>query len=225
MRNFENIAFDGRKIKIDFLIVGHPRSGTGYMSKLFTSMGYQVGHETIGPHGTSCWTFATDSANYLFGAPGPGERGIKNTTRKNLDYKYLIHCIRNPFDTINSVYQTENNGNSDKFRMIHAKPKIVYKNDLEKTILSVIRWNEMIEKIGPVAVFKVEDCENQVFNFLTQSGYKPIKKESVSKNYNTREKSSSNKLSVLDYKNVSKEVLDELDAYCTKYGYKNILNA
>jgi hypothetical protein len=55
---------------LDFIIVGCCRSGTGYMSALFTACGYDVGHERLGKHGISSWCWAvTDTTTPGSGLP------------------------------------------------------------------------------------------------------------------------------------------------------------
>ena len=217
---------------IDFMILGHPRSGTGYIAKLFSSLGVEIGHEGIGKHGVSCWTFVAEKANHLHG--GSGKMGkIAKVSRQDFNYKHLVHIIRNPFDVINSVYYTESVPYSQVFRLLHALPRIStdfrvkkkeHKENLSDSILSVVRWNNMIESMNPDALFKVESCEEEVTEFLEAQGYK-LKKEKVfgNKHYNTRKASSENKLKISDYDCIEPEVLEELNTYCQKHNYKNIL--
>ena len=91
------------KIKRDFLVAGHPRTGTGYMSSLFRSAGIEVGHEWIGNSGISCWMFATPDGNY---ADGP-RKDIKNKSRKDFEFKYIIHNVKNPFTSMSSIVNVE----------------------------------------------------------------------------------------------------------------------
>jgi hypothetical protein len=214
------------KIKTDFLILGHPRSGTGYISKLFSGYGIKIGHECIDDHGISCWTFATKSANHFYGVPkNESQKKIKGISRQDLNYNHLIQNVRNPFDTINSVYHTESISNSHIFRMLHCQPIIDENLDmLSKTILSTVRWNKMIESLSPDIVFKVEDCESEVKEYLNSLNFNMIDNVFDNKKYNSREKSSIYKLTPEDYSSVPTYVLNELDEYCMKYNYKNILN-
>lgn len=213
-----------QKIPVDFLILGHPRSGTGYISKLFSGYGIHIGHECIGKNGISCWTFATLNCNHFYGRPNVGEQGINKTCRQDLTYKHLIQNIRNPFDVINSVYFTESSSFSHAFRMMNAVPKIDEDLDLlSQTILSVVRWNEMIQELNPEKVFKVESCEAEVSTYLQSLGYNLSTNLFTDKLYNTRKKSQKQRLSISDYEKVPAAVLQELDKHCCKYRYDNIL--
>tara|TARA_Y100000389_G_scaffold95188_1_gene91843 strand:+ start:1088 stop:1795 length:708 start_codon:yes stop_codon:yes gene_type:complete len=213
------------KFNVDFLILGHPRSGTGYISKLFSGYGIKIGHECIDEHGISCWTFVTPNCNHFNGVPKKGQRSIKGITRQDIEYKHLVHNVRNPFDVINSIYQTEANTHSQIFRLFHAEPKIDENLDtLSQTILSVTRWNKMIEQLNPEVVFKVEDCEECVKDYLVNNlNYKTEGVVFENKSYNTRKKSREQKLTKEDYANVPQYVLDELNEYCERYNYTNIL--
>ena len=66
------------------LVAGHPRSGTGYMAQLLSSMGLQVGHEVVREHGISHWQFAqkTDKVPYRI------KRG-----RNCFKFTHVIHVI------------------------------------------------------------------------------------------------------------------------------------
>lgn len=213
------------KIPIDFLILGHPRSGTGYISKLFTSYGVNIGHETIDEHGISCWTFVTLNCNHFNGVPkSKSQKSIKGIARQDLKYRHLVHNVRNPFDVINSIYQTEANTHSQVFRLLHAVPKIDSNLDtLSQTILSVTRWNKMISELKPEIIFKVEDCAEEVKDYLEKLKFSVADSLFMDTQYNTRKKSKSNKLTIDDYKDVPAYILKELDEYCKTYGYKNIL--
>lgn len=226
-RPISNLPKNKKNHNLDFLILGHPRSGTGYMYKLFNSLGFDIKHEMIGKDGMSCWTFAADKANHLFGADG----SIINISRQDIIFKHLIHNVRNPFDVINSVYFTEARTHSQVFRLYHATPSITtnleVKNKsnsdvLNETILSVIRWNRMIEKLNPNLTVKVEDCDNEVIEYLKNNSYKVNDYIKIDKKYNTR-KGSINKLKVEDYNKVPESTLEELNKFCEDYNYKNIL--
>lgn len=214
-------------IEVDFLILGHPRSGTGYISKLFSGYGIKIGHECIDKHGISCWTFVTPDCNHLNGSFKNDQRPISGITRQDVSYKHLIHNVRNPFDVINSIYQTESKSYSQAFRLFHAVPKIDKNLDmLSQIILSVTRWNKMITALKPEITFKVEDCEVAVKEYLINDlNYKVSETIFHNKNYNTREQSNKNKLTREDYKNVPSYVLDELNEYCEMYNYtKELIN-
>jgi len=45
-------------MSIQIILVGHPRFGSGYISKLFRSMGIDIGYYKYGKDGVSSWLLA-----------------------------------------------------------------------------------------------------------------------------------------------------------------------
>ena len=209
-------------IKRKILVVGHPRTGTGYMSALLTSAGLDVGHERIGKDGISCWLFATEDDNYACGAMGD----IKGKTRKNFEFDYIIHNVKNPFTCMSSIVNVEDAAP----RSYQYRRKHVYINDngtrLEKAVQSFLGWHELIEKkIKADCVIQVENAPEQLAGFLIRSGIlKSVSYQSMpSEKYNTRRDDK-------NYKEIEQQEWDllpvglklKLDAFCEKYGYDKI---
>jgi LPS sulfotransferase NodH len=150
-------------IKRKILVVGHPRTGTGYMSKLLSSTGLEIGHEWIGRDGMSCWMFATEDGNYT-----PGPRGdINGLSRKDFEFQHIIHLVKNPYTSMSSIVNVENAARlSYQFRK-----KYVYINDrgsrLEKAVQSFLGWHEMIERnIKTSCTINIENSQSQLKSFL-----------------------------------------------------------
>lgn len=80
------------------LVVGHPRCGTRYISKLLQSYGLDVEHEKIGKDGTSSWFYTVDDY--------PPFDTIKQK-RSEYIWENMIHCVRDPFKAIPSIAKTE----------------------------------------------------------------------------------------------------------------------
>jgi hypothetical protein len=78
------------------LITGCARSGTGYISKLMTRCGLDIGHEAWGKDGCSSWVMAVDDEN-----PPWGE------SSHNVQFDHVFHQVRHPLKVISSVYSTE----------------------------------------------------------------------------------------------------------------------
>jgi hypothetical protein len=211
------------KIEIDFMIIGHPFSGTGYMAKLFTNFGYPVGHEVIGIYGISCWTFAVEKFNCLRGVPKIGEKSIYGLCRNDFAYKYLIHCVRNPFDVANSLYNKRKEPFYSGFIRKHISPPIETSEEIDSTILSVIRWNKMIADLSPSLTVRVEDCVDSVYDFLLAKGYGPTLLCDTPTNYNSKKGEG---FVPIDFKNImpGHKARVEMEEHCHKYGYTNILN-
>jgi hypothetical protein len=78
--------------EVDCLITGCGRSGTSYISNLLTSLGLDIGHETMGKDGIASWLLAVNTDLVPWGPPP-----------KLFTFKTVIHQIRNPLDTISSL--------------------------------------------------------------------------------------------------------------------------
>ena len=85
--------------KRKFLVLGHPRSGTGFMANLLSKYGYEIGHEEMGKDGISSWMFTVDDYQVY----------VDNSlNRENFNFDYIIMNLRHPIDIISSTYYTEN---------------------------------------------------------------------------------------------------------------------
>lgn len=116
---------------LQYLILAHPRCGTGYMSELFRANGIDVGHEVIHTHGTSNWQMAVGAEQYPF--PGDCYR------RQDVSFDTVIHVLRQPLDAVASIAFTERR--SEYFRAQYVN---LFGNEFEKAILSLSGWNKII---------------------------------------------------------------------------------
>lgn len=87
------------KPKIRLIILGHPRSGTGYAAKLAQAYGMDVGHEKLGSQGISSWMWAAKEKKVPWGD------GYVPCPEGYVDFP--IYIWRDPLTTIESVYFTE----------------------------------------------------------------------------------------------------------------------
>jgi len=133
----------------DYLILAHPRSGTGYMSALFKANGFDVGHEVMGSHGTSNWQFAVKAKEYPFDIDG-----IK---RQDVIFDRVYHVIRKPIDAINSIAYTEQR--SEEFRALYVP---LIGNAFERAVLSYYGWNKIIASQLPDYTIKLETAQKDL---------------------------------------------------------------
>ena len=173
------------------VIVGCPRSGTGYASKFFN-----IGHEKLNKNGISSWCLAFDNALY-----GPNLQKVKDYFKDNKIKIY--HQVRNPLKTISSF---------DSISKISLNYLITNLNittsstKLEKYIQIWVLLNKKSELISEFT-YKVEDIESTFPNIQI---YK-------NKNYNTRKHSQFN---IKDFKNIkNKKLYEEFKDLSCKYGY------
>lgn len=132
-----------------FLITGHSRSGTMYMTKLMLSLGYVVGHEQYSRDGISAWQLAPPTLN---GHKPPWEcphlRPVKHT---------LIHVVRDPWRAIPSVMHTDFGALSMEYRKLFI-PFPPGANTPTRATLSYCRWNQLVADRAPDLVVRVEDA-------------------------------------------------------------------
>lgn len=199
--------------EVDFLILGHPRSGTGYMAQLFTALGYDVGHEKVGRSGISSWMFAVhaDQLPYTF----------DGQTRGDIQPRYVLQVVRNPLDVIASMAHTVTEQPAwefiQRYTLVHgtAPPEI-------RAVQSVIAWNRLIQGHFPrPTIVKVENAATTVHDFLTRAGYKPPALRDVAlppANYNTRPHPRLAREQLRQ--SLPRELACELDYHCQQYGYQ-----
>lgn len=133
-------------------ITACPRSGTRYLSVAFNNLGIQLGHEIPAKDGIVSW--------HLAGYLGYGAK-----------YDNLIHVVRDPIDTISSIYHTLHH-----MGMVYAKAMLQMRtdDDLFFSLGMWVQWNKRIQEQGPNLRVKIEDLWNHdmdKWNELIQSMY------------------------------------------------------
>lgn len=124
-----------------YVVIGHPRSGTGFAAKCFQSAGKKVGHETLEEDGISSWQWATNEA-------------CRGDARTDIGEHILIHIIRNPLNCVPSVAYTE--WASLPFRCRHVDIPHKTTNPLTQAIYSIDRWTTLCEAWEPDFTVKAE---------------------------------------------------------------------
>ncbi len=146
-----------------FIIIGCPRSGTGYASKFFN-----LGHEKFNKNGISSWCLVKNPPLY-----GPS---LKETQLK-FPKVPIYHQIRNPTDTISSFLsmqerawkyfniQLELDSNTSKLK---RGMEIYYKwNQLAKNVADFTYPLEKIEIVFP----HIKPFSNKKENMRPHSNY------------------------------------------------------
>lgn len=216
------------KINVDFLVTGHPRTGTGYVSQLFNAMSLEVGHEKLGSNGISSWLHAVKNQNIPFFSEK--KMGHYNISRYDFDFKYLLLLIRDPAEAIPSIVVENRNNISYSFRRFHIFQELnvdmnKYSYWLDKAIVSYLSWIKLIEKQNPKATLKLESIEDDLVLFLKKNNipYLESFKNSFerSKANSTKQKYGIEKpkLSKREYRQADPLLITELKRFCNKYGY------
>lgn len=186
------------------LITGHPRSGTGYVSKLCQAYGLDVRHEELGANGISSWLF-TPFVNYR-----PPFNKFEES-RQDLMFSHVFGVIRHPFDIIASTAYTEVDAHS-----WHWRKSFVFidesRNIIEQSAMSVIGWYKLLDAQG-IKCYKIEEIEETI-KFLSDG----FKRNNVEKGYNSRPHSGLSKTELKMA--VSQGVYNEVINLCKSYNYE-----
>jgi len=124
-----------------YIIIGCPRSGTGYASKFFN-----IGHEKLNKNGIASWCLVNTPPLY-----GPSLEGVKI----KLPETPIFHQIRNPIDTISSFLSISNKAWKYFYNVLdlnHLNSKI--KNGMN----IYYQWNLMAKEISEFT-YKLEQIE------------------------------------------------------------------
>jgi len=206
----------------DFLILGHPRSGTRYMSELFTNLGFPVGHEVYKDRGIASWLFAVESNNYpQFYFTETGEpSNCEHDSRGDFNYQNIIHVVRDPLKVIASTLYTEDVVEpSLEFRKRYLT---LYGNAHTQATLSYLGWNKLIEAQNPTLTIKIEDAKDDVVEFLMDKNYlqKDIDRSRIvfpNKKCNSRKHK---KVTIKELeRKLTKNLMAELRLSAERYGY------
>lgn len=148
----------GRQEK-EILVVGHPRSGTRYVSKVFRTHGIDVQHERMGRHGISSWMFAVDSDHVPY--------TFDNTFPRQFSFRRVIHIVRDPVKVIASTAYTE----MCKARTVNFMSQYILLNSdvfIEPAVQAFLGWNKLIAAQAPDYLIKVEDAEQKIPAMIRQ---------------------------------------------------------
>lgn len=209
------------------LVIGHPRCGSGYMSKLLQSAGLDIGHEQMGKHGLSSWMFAVADRQVPFA------RDKYAASRQLSNYQHIIHHVRGPRNAIPSIMRdNQHSSQSFDFRRKHIKNAFgidleEYPSALEQAALSYIYWNKLIEKNNISLIVRIEDEEERVMKFLADKqliNSAGIPKDSPAKDVNSdkpykgvqHEKPA---VTESQWLAINPEIIEKLNELCLKYGY------
>lgn len=190
------------KKKYKFLITGHSRSGTGYMSELMKSLGYDVGHEKYGEDGISSWVHAHPTLTVPW---------YRTKSRSGLGFEKVFHVVREPMDVISSTL-TDLGGYKLRKRVVRIPD---CKRICDTLAHSLLSWTDLIDKEFPEReIVRVETADKWMPKILTKLGY-TIKDNSTfpPKNVNSR------RHRTIDFEELSESLRLKITEYRLKYGY------
>lgn len=215
------------KKELKYLIIGHPRCGSGFASSLLNKLGIKCSHEIepIDKEALSSWAFLIEHEDNDNISPRYGLGGWD--WRNKYSFKNKITHLRNPFCAFPSIINENSYDWSFNIRSDYIYKKLNRKiqgSELEKAIQCYLYWNEISISESKI-YFKIEVKEDflNLISFLNQQKekLKKVNFEELTKvNSKPKEKMD---LSPSNYKSVSPEIKKQLESFCFNYGYEYIL--
>jgi len=166
-----NIASDADKALINsavrehrlLRVIGHPRCASGYMATLFTGAGLEIGHEKLLRHGISSWMHVVSDLHVPWG----------DNASWNVDFEHTVAHVRDPAEAIPSIIMENGSSPSFNFRRLHimratGQDLCDYRTALDRAVASLVYWYDMVMGQRPEAVFRVEDGEDAVRDYLAR---------------------------------------------------------
>ena len=208
IKHMEKVLMSSIKRKVKILGLGHPRTGTGFTAKLLQSWGLDVGHEEVGKDGIIAWQLAVDKGPWIY----------LNDFQNNLEPELIIYNVRDPLTSIASIIFTENvKEESINFR-IKKGGVIKSTNKIEMAINSILRWDRLITAKQPAFIYRIEDQEKELFDFLKSKdldiSYAPSTGKVNERDHDGLEGLENEKRAVRP------SVKRKFNDFCLKYGYK-----
>lgn len=211
--------------------LGHPRCGSGYTASLLSALKLDVGHEEMKTDGIVSWMFASDHE-----APWAKNEGARSKAFKH--FEYVIHHVRDPREAIPSIirdniysppsYQYRKNVIKQNFSI----DMDTFDSHLERAVVSYIYWNELCLGLNPDITYRIEDQETLLIEELRQSRlivFDDSLNHPVPKNINENKKYNGVRYSKIaigdsDFAEISTTLLNKLNYYCAKFGYRGFDN-
>jgi len=203
---------------------GHPRTGTGYTSRILNFLCPNIGHELLKNRGIVSWFSVVQDKcafNHAF------KKGwVPRYIPINLNSSINLQIFRNPLDSLASIIHENNNYNSFIFRDHLISLSQFKNNPTEQAVESLLRWNDFIQSEIPVTLkFNVESDSENLFDFFkTEKLTKKSKNEflifigALPKNTNHKARPIEIKH---DFSNISNDTILKFKEFSDKLGYSN----
>jgi len=178
----------------EFLVTGVGRSGTKYMSELFTNLGYPIGHERMGEYGKSCWQTAAHP-----------EVCCK--------FNHIINVVRNPVHIVRSFFSYW--PAKQKEMLVNFRKKFISiereSDILTQAVQIFVGWNRLITSLNPDLTIKLENAHETIPKYLKENGYKiPDQITYPRKDVNSKPKRYGGENKKLTLKKIEHQISEEL---------------
>ncbi|MEO8926169.1 MAG: hypothetical protein ABI306_03305 [Caulobacteraceae bacterium] len=145
-------------------VLGHPRCASAYMATVFTGLGLEIGHEKLLRDGISSWMHAAADLHVPYG----------HNASTGVDFAHTVAHVRDPADAVSSIMLENGRSRSFNFRRLHILRAVGvdlcdYGAALDRAVASLVHWYDMVMALRPEAVFKIEDAEHVVRDWLART--------------------------------------------------------
>ena len=211
IKHMEKMVFGERRPVYKVLGVGHPRTGTGYTTKLLQSWGLKVCHEAFDEDGIVAWQLAVKEGPWVF---------IKDNI--DADYQHKIYCVRNPRESLPSIVYTENTiDHSFNYRASKCGRALIG-NPLENAIKLLLAWDDkIINDIQPDIIYRIEHDSQMLYDTLKSRGLELNEYTPLEEKVNQRVHLSFDQM-MEEFPGISQSVLKGINEYCERYGYEKL---
>lgn len=216
VKHMEKMVFGEKKKIYNVLGVGHPRTGTGYTTKLLKSWGLNVGHEVLEDDGIVAWQLVISQ--------GPWPYMEKYGDNLNADFKVKIYCVRDPRQSLPSIVYTENTNKISFDYRASKTGRALIGNQLENAIKLLLAWDQKImDEINPNIVYRIEHDSKMFYDRLVESGLQLTEYVELNEKVNSRNHKSFEEM-VEEFPNIAKSTIDGINDYCQRYGYAKLFD-
>lgn len=205
-------------MKVDILGLGHPRTGTGYTSKLLREWGLDVGHEQMGKDGTVTWQMLKE---HKFEEPvgWPWAENLIGVDRRP-GYDTLIYNVRDPKTSIPSIVFTEFI-HYDTTNFLNQNFNIKFgENRVENAIKSILKFDQLIMDMNPHIIYRIEKDRDFLFKELIKRNYK-VSYTEYSDKYNKRSHPKLNEINE-EFNSVNDRLKESINLFCNRLGYEEL---
>jgi hypothetical protein len=216
VKHMEKMVFGEKKKIYNVLGVGHPRTGTGYTTKLLKSWGLNVGHEVLEDDGIVAWQLVISQ--------GPWPYMEKYGDNLNADFKVKIYCVRDPRQSLPSIVYTENTNKISFDYRASKTGRALIGNQLENAIKLLLAWDQKImDEINPNIVYRIEHDSKMLYDRLVESGLQLTEHVELNERVNSRNHKSFEEM-IEEFPNIAKSTIDGINDYCQRYGYAKLFD-
>lgn len=208
-----------------FLILGHPRCGTGFAATMFGQFGFDVGHENDGRDGIASWMFAVED-------DAPWAKAPIARNRKALMTDHVIQTVRDPLTAVPSIMRENDHAPASlEYRRRHILTAfgvdlLKFDNRMDAAVASLCLWSQLIAKQSPALFFRIESDVDKVATYVRNHYAGPeidvatldLSPVNSDKKYKGK-RYSKDVLTRDDWLSLSDETAAWLAAYCQTYGY------